>query len=259
MRFGISTMSLWPRSMFNFTATAKWLADLGYDCLQVVCQRGIYGMEKTAIPVEYIEKAWNPVWSPIQGLPILKNILALYGDEKLPASIVDWLAFPTPPSCYQTWCRLQMRTPRPQAISHNFFDAVKSGGRLVEVHPELGLTVTEIMGMCQRQGCGLVIDTAHQYRDWRDMKKDGQKPHPLGATVEERVAAVALLAPYVQLLHIKSVTNELDRQVVGTLMNARPTNLQAVIAEYKPCTDSLLHPQDFAHDFLNDMRELVGG
>lgn len=255
-RFGLSTVSGYPYSAIDIAMVAEWAAEAGYDFLQALPQRGIWGNEDLALPIFYAEKAWNPIWLPIQGLPVIKNIPFCYGAEKMPATGFDWFGFPTPPSCRRAYLELLARTPRPRVVSHSFEDAERSGGMLVELHPELEMSPDDIDLKCGREGYGLVLDTAHLCRGWGDRKRKG--PTPFWGYQSGLPGVVALLAPHIQVVHVKSVTDEMALKVVEWLLRSEHREKFDLIAEFKPCKDSLLHPRKFMRAFNNGMRRMVG-
>jgi len=78
----------------------------------------------------------------------------------MPSCLNDWIASPNPDKCAAIFNRLPGRE-----ISHHFENAP---GRLVEIHPELGMTPDAIAEKCQREDYGLVLDTEHIVRGFRE-------------------------------------------------------------------------------------------
>ena len=245
-RFGISLMSLFPWSSLMPERVSEWAKQAGYGFLQWLPQRGIHGWENFALPVYYVERAWNPVRGFFQALRHQP------GDEGMPSSLRDWLAFPSPANCRSSLFNLQDSYPKARAISHRL------DNDLVEICPELDLSPQAIADFCLLDNIGLVLDTEHICRQYRDNDESHKtKLSPLLDYSEGGLncsPAIDILAPHVQVIHLKNVWSEDDLRIVRRLMASSHQQRIDVVAEYKPTIASPAKTRAHMKDFLDSTK-----
>lgn len=243
-------MSLWPWSSIDPRSAGNSAKLVGYDFLQVLPQRGILGHENLVLPIRYIENAWNPVNSLIQALRHQN------GTEGMPANWRDWLLFPNPNKCRQVFDRLRI-TNNAQPIAHDFETAAKNGGRLVEVCPEMEMTPEQIALKCRIDGYTLVLDTEHLIRGFRENDERFCMPSPLVMDAGfER--AITVLAPYVQVLHIKSLELK-HHQIVRAFLSRFGGDQLDIVAEYPPILGTPAAAKRHMTEFLERLHEFGEG
>jgi hypothetical protein len=228
-RLGLSMMSVYTYSALTPIKVSRWAKTAGLEFLQVLPHRGIDGYEKFALPALYVEDAWNPVWNLPQALR------GEEGDKGMPSDWHDWAGFPNPKKCDQVYERLiAINHARP--IAHNFKDAAR--GRLVELCPEIDKAPEEIDLICGRDGYQLVLDTEHIVRNWRGYddpeSPNYKRPNLLMPHANHLDETIRLLAPHVQVVHVKNIWRPLEQGMIRTLLAADHAPAIDFVMEYPP-------------------------
>ncbi|MCX6810278.1 MAG: hypothetical protein NTY30_00870 [Candidatus Berkelbacteria bacterium] len=242
IRFGISLASLIPHSLLSAMMVARWAKEAGYQFLQGIPLRGMSGRERFPLPMYYVEKAWNPVRSFGQARRHEP------GAEGMPSCLNDWIASPSPEKCAEIFDHLPGRV-----ISHHFENA---SGYLVELCPELDMTPDEIAFKCRTEGYGLVLDTEHISRNYRenDEKHAGMTSSLITGDV------VRILAPHIQVVHVKNTDPDLsDAVFVKYLLQSNHRDEIDFVAEFKPAMMLPGATRQHMFDFLCQMKQLVEG
>ena len=225
---------------------SRWALEAGYQFLQALPLRRMTGSEQFCLPVFYREHAWNPVWSFGQARRHEP------GAEGMPSCLNDWIASPNPDKCAVIFNRLPGRE-----ISHHFENAP---GRLVELCPELGMSPEAIAEKCRVEGHSLVLDTEHLSRNWRyfDPRK-GKKEQPFVSYRGGGIpGTVNVLAPYIQVVHLKSV-GEMSQTLVKCLFRAEHQEQLDFVAEYLPLRRDPWAVRSYMREFLIGLRKLAHG
>ena len=243
-RIGISIGSMIPYSLISVRMIARWAKDAGYSFLQALPLRGMTGKEILALPVFYKEHAWNPVWSLSQALKHEP------GGEGMPSYINDWIASPNPDRCQQIFDTLPGRE-----ITHHFENA---SGRLVELCPELQMTPMEIAEKCRREGFGLVLDTEHLSRGFRENDTDNFGKQALLIHEIMINEAIDILAPFIQIVHLKDSTPDLqDMNFVRELLSVDIRPEIDFVAEFKPKLQTPKYICDFMKRFISKLANQI--
>ena len=166
----------------------------------------------------------------------------------MPSCLNDWIASPNPDKCAAIFNRLPGRE-----ISHHFENAP---GRLVEIHPELGMTPDAIAEKCQREDYGLVLDTEHIVRGFRENDPRYGLGSPLLPGVNAMETTITALAPHIQVVHIKSMTG---LYMLRDLFRADHRDEIDFVAEYPPLLRGPWAVQSYMREFLIGMRKLAHG
>jgi hypothetical protein len=209
-------------------APAQRLIDMalsvGYDGVQMLPIRGATGLESGVL---FFEDAWNAVWTLSQALRHGK------GAAGSPSRFRDWVVSPDPYSCERVVRTLwERRIPQ---VCHSLKELWPE--RLLEVHPDLGLTAAEIAEQCKRDGFRLALDTLH----FRRLRRDGGE-NPLCDECGRWQPAVATLAPYVQAIHVNTANEDAryNRMTEGCAIRfldrsgAAGITEMTLVAEYNP-------------------------
>lgn len=246
-RFGISPASLIPWSIRSWfwpwgspLRVAQWAADAGYDFFQGLPLRGVTGWEKWPLPTGVKEPAWNPVNSLGQ---VMRHE---NGDAHMTSKLRDWLAFPSPATCWEVFDRLPGR-----AIYHGFGDGKEP--LLVEINPELEMSSGQIADICRDKGHRLAFDFEHFSRPHREGKPCPFHNNP---DLTER-DKVKMLAPYIDVVHVKWLTPR-EKETIRLLVDSPDRQQQLdFVAEYKPTLSPPWRVKQKMRKFLNGMKELV--
>lgn len=208
--------------------------------IQILPLRGILGNELWPLPVIFREPAWNPVNSLREARTPDEAVIGSHNP-------MDWLFFPNKQDSARVFSRLPGQT-----IDHEFSSDGKP--QLVELCPELLMTPEQIVDRCKRTGSRLVLDTEHLGRQFRESSTHYGQLSPLANDQTWR-QAIDVLAPHIDVMHVKSTTG-LDADIVRHFLSrARLRNI-TIIAEYKPSKASLVLGFIYAHRFLVNLKYL---
>ncbi len=248
-RFGVSMASFLP----HVIGGAKWFADealkSGFEIFQNLPLNGISGDEW------FCQLPWSAYkegdWNALENL--LQAVFHQLGADLKPASIHDWIAFPSSFNAKYVRTKIAGRS-----IEHDFHLASK--GKLVEINPSIGMSAKEIAEKAQVEGYELGLDTGHIFdpRDDRDLFAFGKPRWPFGSSYNEILQTIPILAP-VKVVHVKDPFFEADQEVIRQFL-ASPNLLPQidVILEFVPEWMSPLEAMNRAIKYLAKTKKLFG-
>ena len=161
--------------------------DIGLDFVMTLTTRGASGNETPTEFIKFCEGPWN-------ASTIADFLLRRPGTIGTPAQLHDMVLFPNPEECQKlakSWTDQGIRRIYQQTRSAS----------LVELHPGLDLTPSQLSIGCQVFGYELVVDTRHLQRGYRpdEIKAKPEragKPSPLGTTLESQLEGMEMLGDY---------------------------------------------------------------
>jgi len=210
--------------------------DVGYDGIQAIPLWGMTGKEEGII---ISQGPWNAIPSLWAALRHEKGSL---GAE---SQLQDWIISPPKEECDRIVDAMVAKDiPR---IYHDFEDKIRTSQSYIEVHPGLRMSPEEISEQCRDRDMKVVLDLWHLRRGYRDdeiVRWPGLEDEPscLGATFEEWLETIDILAPLVEVIHVQP-SEELEQFVAvpsGTQTYMLLSHILRRIQEIAPGREVLL-------------------
>lgn len=185
----------------------------GFGFWQILPLRGITVvllrlLKPAGIWVRFAQPAWNAttLWTHIRKKPGAEGMLTMWQDV---------LFFPSPSTCKRRFKSFILEIGA-RDVDHYTGHSFTANG-LVEIHPGLQKTPTQLAQLAKAQGVRFVTDTRHLRREGRE--REGKSR--IGPWREAQEA----LLPYTELVHIQA----LDAEEWRDFLTGKPTGLEEML------------------------------
>jgi len=204
-RIGVNIASMLPWAAVPVIGLwiAGWISEkAGFSFWQVLPIRSVSvpALKKLHVSIRYVEPAWNAT-------TLLGHLRGRLGSENMPTMWQDVLFFPNPAVCSKVFREVA-------SLGVTFITHHVESGSLVEFHPGLGISATELVRRAYGPG-GVVIDTRHIRRT----EAGDLRP------ANEYGADFAALLPLSVLIHVQAW----DAREWKRFAEGKRTNLEAML------------------------------